>query len=311
MKIAVTGCAGFIGSHTVEALLDHGHDVIGFDDLRNGYESNLRDHTNFKLYKIDVAFIKPSDLEGCQAVVHLAATGSVPRSIQLPSVTTQNNIMGFQAVLESARLAGVKRVVYASSSSIYGHGQYNPLSPYAMTKQVNEMQAEQYNIHYGMECIGLRYFNVFGPRQGQYSDYSAVIAKWVSAFNAKKPIIIHGDGKQSRDFTYIKNVVDANLLAIDAKFHKSMCLFDIGCGNSHSLNYLASELEHVLGYRPERIYERERTGDIGYSKANIQPAIQHLDFQARFGLRDGLKDWLTPDRVVLTSQPRPYQAYPQ
>lgn len=287
MKILVTGCAGFIGSHITDALLAKGHKVVGIDTARNDYIIGLEANPNFKFYHRSVQLNLSEVLDGVTHICHQAAYGSVPRSIENPLGFTENNIMGFANVLEGAREAGIKRVVFASSSSVY-----EMLSPYAMTKDTNETQARQYASIYGLETIGLRYFNVYGPRQRADSPYSAVISKWVKAIQNGEPIYINGNGHQSRDFTYVKDVVEANLLALFGELKNFGRTYDIGCGSSTTLNFLAQKLGYVLGIKPQIYYNPERQGDAFYSKASTWEAEEALDFTAEYPLERGLTDWL-------------------
>lgn len=303
MKVLVTGCAGFIGSHIAEALLEQGHEVVGFDcvvhhdyDCATGRKENLdilTDHPKFTyrdgLLQYSTQFDEEDiKLLGITHICHQAAMGSVPRSLEQPSYVVENNIMAFQTVLEAARLAGVKRVVYASSSSVYQN-----TSPYSMTKRVNELQAEQYKKNYGIETIGLRYFNVFGSRQRPDGAYAAVIAKWVDAIREGKTVYVNGDGRQSRDFTYIKNVVEANTLALTTQntlaYGKA---FDIGCGRSATLNFLSCQLAETLGMELIRQYAQPRAGDVDYSQADTEVAKKILGYSPHYGLEEGLEDWL-------------------
>ncbi len=300
MKVLVTGCAGFIGSHITEALLARGHEVVGVDDFSTGNGSNLlhfsKHGDRFTFHNFDLLHIDGSLGKGITHICHQAAHGSVPRSIEQPHETFKNNVMGFQNVLSFARISGVKRVVFASSSSVYGQGNGQATSPYGMTKQVNEMQAAQYHKHYGLETIGLRYHNVYGPRQRTV----AVIPTWIEALQSGKPIEITGDGKQTRDFTYVKDVVEANLLALDCEDADAFgeC-FDIGVGSSTTLNYLSAELILTMNKwpnTPKQIHIPDRQGDISSSRANKTKAFDLIGFNARYPLREGLRDWLSPTK---------------
>lgn len=230
MKILVTGGAGFIGSNLVDHFLDLGHEVVCLDDLSTGFEHNISHHFNnpgFKFIKGDIRDIETCHqaVNGCDYVSHQAALGSVPRSIENPANTNSVNITGFLNMLIAARDAKVKRFVYAGSSSTYGDSKKlpkieeeigKPLSPYAVTKYVNELYADVFAKTYGMQCIGLRYFNVFGKRQNPNSAYAAVIPLWVKKFLNHEAPVINGDGSYSRDFTYVENVLQANEKALFA-----------------------------------------------------------------------------------------------
>lgn len=294
MKALVTGCAGFIGSHIVDRLLSEGWEVLGVDDMRNGSYNNNSLHDKFEFLQWDVCALQAVDLKGVTHICHQAATGSVPKSIAQPAGTVDNNIMGFQKILDLAREMQIKRVVYASSSSIYGTGDYVPLSPYAMTKQVNEMQAGQYHRHYGLEVIGLRYFNVYGPRQRSDGDYAAVIPKWVDKIRRGEQIEIYGDGRQSRDFTYINDVVDANALALmthqPGAFGRA---YDIGIGSSITLNYLAQRIGQTLNKDVKLIHGPGRKGDISFSRAKTHDLEEDFGWLPQYNLDSGLTEWLS------------------
>jgi UDP-N-acetylglucosamine 4-epimerase len=231
-------------------------------------------------------------------ICHQAALGSVPRSIERPVYTYHFNVMGFLTLCESARKAGIKRIVYASSSSVYGDDPRlpkkedivgNPLSPYATSKSNNEQVAQVYNTLHDMECIGLRYFNVFGPRQDPKGAYAAVIPKFIDNINNGKQCIINGDGNNSRDFTYVSNVVKANILALTADFNKSAKqIYNIAAGNRTSINDLHHKLSSIMSNKIEPYHGSPRSGDVLHSYADITLAQNNLNYQPEINIDDGL-----------------------
>lgn len=298
MKICVTGGAGFIGSNLVDSLLEQGANVVVLDNFSTGKRENLTQcsgNPDFTLMEGDIRDFETCKkaVSGCDYVFHEAALGSVPRSVANPQASFEVNVQGFCNMIEAARLAGVKRFIYASSSSVYGDDEHLPkqeiftgkaLSPYALTKQMNESIAENYNRVYGFETIGLRYFNVFGKRQDPNGAYAAVIPKFIMMLQKGERPVINGDGSFSRDFTYIDNVVQANLLAM-----KTDCVntvFNIACGERTSLNQL---FEYLRGNRAiEPVYGENRKGDIPHSYADISKAEKMLKYQKVCDIREGL-----------------------
>jgi UDP-N-acetylglucosamine 4-epimerase len=312
----VTGSAGFIGSHLVEALLRLGQDVIGLDNLSRGYRSNVEEvqasvgRDAGARHRFVVADI--CDLAACRAacadvdfVLHHAALGSVPGSIADPLGAHAANVSGFLNVLVAARDAGVKRFVYAASSSTYGDEPGlpkveerigRPLSPYAVTKYANELYAEVFARCYGFESIGLRYFNVFGARQDPDGPYAAVIPRWIRALLAGKTVEIYGDGETSRDFCYIANVVQANLLAALASSSAAVGeVYNVAIGERTSLNELHSALRELLTpHAPDSVpqdpmYRDFRPGDVRHSQADICKARRLLGYAPSHTLRQGLE----------------------
>lgn len=301
----VTGGAGFIGSHISEALVNRGDNVRVIDNFVTGYSRNL-DNIKDKIEFIEGDI---SDYEtvykaakGVRTIFHQAAIPSVPRSVKEPELNHNNNVNGTFNVLLAARDAGVKRVVYAASSSAYGErgeGEKredqtpSPLSPYAVAKLVGEYYCKVFNEVYGLETVALRYFNVFGPRQDPSSPYSGVISKFITTLlNGESPLIF-GDGEQSRDFTYIANVVDANLRASESTLAVGRVI-NLGLNKRVTLNMLLAELQIIMGTDLKPIYEATRTGDIRHSLADITLARQLLEFEPRVSLSEGLKhtvDW--------------------
>ena len=304
----VTGAAGFIGSNLTEALLSLGQEVIGLDDFSTGYQENINaalnasGHSeNFKLIHGSITDIKTcrEALSGIDYVLHHAALASVPESMQAPAKYNDINASGLMNILEASRENKIKRVVYASSSAVYGDDERMPkieseigksLSPYAMTKYINEITAEFFTRVYGLECVGLRYFNVFGPRQDPKGAYAAVIPKWIDAVKAGKIPVIYGTGKATRDFCSVHNVVLANILAAFEP-EASGKVFNIGCGVRTSLNELLEKIYAV--FAPERevkaVKDNPRAGDILHSSASIERAQKILKFNPVINLEEGLK----------------------
>ncbi|PYV40647.1 MAG: LPS biosynthesis protein WbpP [Acidobacteria bacterium] len=303
-KMAVTGGAGFIGSNLAEHLLSQGHEVLLIDNFSTGRESNLklwaeRAGDRVKLLRADVNETEKlrHAFRGVLYVFHQAAIPSVPRSIEDPKGTESSNINGSLSVLLAARDAGVRRVVLASSSSVYGDDHNlpkveervgRPLSPYALSKSVGEQYCRLFYELYGLETVCLRYFNVFGPRQDPKSEYAAVIPRFCTRLLGGKRPTIYGDGEQSRDFTYVANVVEANWRAAT---HAGAAgeVFNIGCGIQTSLNQLIGILNGILDIRLEPIYEPARKGDIRHSFADVKKAERVLDFHPAIDLQEGLK----------------------
>jgi len=300
MKYLVTGGAGFIGSNIAEALVKRGDSVRVFDNLSTGNKANLAAIWNrIEFVKGDLR--KPADvakaMRGIHIVFHEAALRSVPRSVDDPSSTNDVNITGTLNLLNAARKAKVKRLVYASSSSLYGDNRVypqvetmraSPLSPYAVAKVTGEYYCVVFAKTFGLETVSLRYFNVFGPRQHPESQYAAVIPKFMESAKAGEPLDVHWDGKQSRDFTYIDNVVEANLLAakkpgIGGEF------FNIACGTSHSLLDIVQELEHLSGRKLVRRHHPMRAGDVRKTWADISKARRLMGYKPTIGLEEGLR----------------------
>ncbi|GAG55595.1 unnamed protein product, partial [marine sediment metagenome] len=275
MKYLVTGGAGFIGSNIVKKLLENGEKVRVLDNFATGKRENLfpsRDSKNFKLYEGDLRsfHIVRNAVKGVDYILHQGALPSVPRSINDPITTNDVNILGTLNILEAAKEFGVKRVVYASSSSVYGNSEklpkiedmpVAPLSPYAISKYTAERYCQIYYKIYGLETICLRYFNIFGLGQDPTSQYSAVIPKFVKLMKEDKQPVIYGDGTQSRDFTYVDNVVEANLLACIAK-NVAGEVFNIACGKRYTVLQLAEIINKILVKNIDPVFEKERVGDV-------------------------------------------------
>ncbi len=298
----VTGGAGFIGSNLCETLLGMGMKVRCLDDLSTGKQKNVdlfADNPNYTFIRGDIkdfATCKAA-CDGVDYVLHQAAWGSVPRSIEMPMFYCANNIGGTLNMLEAARQSGVKRFVYASSSSVYGDEpklpktegvEGNLLSPYALTKQCNEEWAKQYTRHYGLETVGLRYFNVFGRRQDPDGAYAAVIPKFIKQLLRGERPTINGDGKQSRDFTYIENVIEANLKACLAPREATGQAYNIAYGGREYLIDIYYGLTKALGVDTEPLFGPDRAGDIKHSNANIQKAKMLLGYDPQWSFDRGI-----------------------
>jgi nucleoside-diphosphate-sugar epimerase len=305
MRYLVTGGAGFIGSNIVDELVRRGHAVIVLDNLSSGKESNLASVRD----KIELSTGSVTDLAAVQAacwgadyVIHLAARTSVPRSVADPLDTNHANIDGTLNVLVAARDAKVRRFVYAASSAAYGETptlpkvetmQPSPISPYGVTKYVGELYAQVFGRVYGLENASLRYFNVFGPRQDPTSQYSGVLSRFMLAVIGGTPPVVFGDGEQSRDFTYVDNIVDLTLRACEAS-DASGKVFNGGTGVRVTLNEVLDLLANVTGKKIQAKYEPARSGDILHSQADISLARKILGYEPRVLFEDGLKrtwDW--------------------
>jgi UDP-glucose 4-epimerase len=301
-KYLVTGVAGFIGSNIAHALIARGEEVRGIDDLSHGRLENLTgilDKFDFRQADIiDDAAIQ-SACAGVDYVLHQAARGSVPRSMADPVGSNHANVVGTIKVLQAARVEGVKRVVFASSSSVYGDTPVlpkredmacAPISPYAVSKYAGELYAQSFSKVLGLETVSLRYFNVFGPRQHPTSQYAAVIPKFVRAMLQGEQPVIFGDGKQSRDFTYIDNVVSANLLACQAPAEGAAGrVFNVAAGKNFSLNELYSLLQEITGYAGGASYASPRGGDVRDSLADTAKAQQAMGYKTLVDFREGLR----------------------
>lgn len=301
----VTGGAGFIGSNLVEYLLKYGAKKVRvLDNLSTGYLENLNefiDNPALEFIKGDIRDLATCQeaCEGINYVTHQAALGSVPRSINDPITTNEVNIVGFLNLLVAARDNNCKRFVYAASSSTYGDSKElpkvenrigKPLSPYAVTKYVNELYADVFCKIYNVETIGLRYFNVFGPKQSPNGDYAAVIPLFIDAINADRPAYINGDGEQTRDFTFIENVIQANIKAmlID-DMEATNQIYNVACGERISLNQLWEMICLLSNKTIHPIYKKSRIGDIRDSLANIDKISNQLNYKVHYNLLEGLK----------------------
>jgi nucleoside-diphosphate-sugar epimerase len=299
-RYLITGGAGFIGSNIAEELVRMGEEVVVLDDLSTGNMSNI------DAFLSDITFIEgdirdgervAKALEGVDFVLHQAALASVPRSIENPVLVHDVNVNGTVTLLERSRIAGVKCLVYAASSSAYGDSetlpknekmQSRPLSPYAASKLVGEHYCSVYSGVYGLPTVSLRYFNVFGPRQDPTSQYAAVVPIFISSLLEGGRATIYGDGEQSRDFTYVKNVVEANLLA--ARSGKAAGqMVNIACGSRNTVNELYNRIKAILGGGEDPVYEESRPGDVKHSQAHVTKARELFGFSCGVSFEDGLE----------------------
>jgi UDP-N-acetylglucosamine/UDP-N-acetylgalactosamine 4-epimerase len=310
-KIVITGGAGFIGSNLCEYFLSKGNEVICLDNFATGHRYNIEHllaHPNFQLIEGDIRIIEDcrKAVEGADYVLHQAALGSVPRSINDPITSNDVNVSGFLNMLVASRDARIKRFVFAASSSTYGDSKAlpkveeiigKPLSPYAITKYVNELYAEIFSNTYGLETIGLRYFNVFGRKQDPNGAYAAVIPKFVMQLMAHESPIINGDGSFSRDFTYIDNVIQMNELAIRSNNKEAVnTVYNTAYGEQTTLNEMVTLLKQYLSEYDTKIadvpiiYGTNRAGDIPHSLASIDKAKKLLGYQPKYSFKAGLKE---------------------
>ena len=311
-KYLVTGGAGFIGSNIVKEIINRGEFARVLDNFSTGKRENISEfegNKNFELIEGDIRSYHTvrEAVKGTDYILHQAALPSVPRSIKDPLTTNDVNINGTLNILEAAKEFKVKRVVYASSSSVYGNSKVsaknedmpvNPLSPYALSKYTAERYMQIYYNLYGVETVCLRYFNVFGPNQDPNSEYSAVIPKFIKSIIKSESPIIYGDGTQSRDFTYVKNNVEANLLACKAENVVGR-VYNIACGKSYSLNELVSEISLILNKNIKAKYETERIGDIKYSQADITKIQNEMGFKPVIEFKEGLRETIKFLRIFL------------
>lgn len=310
-KILITGGAGFIGSNLTEHFLNEGHQVVVLDNFATGHRHNIAEHennSNFELIEGDIRNIADCEktVQGVDYVLHQAALGSVPRSIKDPQTTNEVNVSGFLNMLIAARDAGVKRFIYAASSSTYGDSENlpkvedvigKPLSPYAITKYVNELYAEIFSKTYGLETIGLRYFNVFGRRQDPNGAYAAVIPLFVKKFMSHESPVINGTGDYSRDFTYIDNVIQMNERAMLTDNPEAVnTVYNTAVGDRTTLNELVGYLKEFLTRydaeiaHVEVVHGPNRQGDIPHSLASVDKARTLLGYEPTHVIREGLQD---------------------
>lgn len=303
-SVLVTGGGGFIGSNVVDYLLLNGAKKVRvIDNLSNGFFRNIEPFTSNPAYEFIEGDITDFETckkacEGINLISHQAALGSVPRSIKNPLATSDANTTGFLNIMTAARDEGVKRFIYASSSSVYGDSKAspkmekdlgNPLSPYAVSKLTNELYANVFALHYGMEVIGLRYFNVFGPRQDPNGPYAAAIPLFMNAMLFDSNAVIYGDGKQTRDFTFVENAVQANVKALFTKNTEALNkVYNVAVGESASVNDLYRIICEITGSSKKPQYVAERKGDIKNSLADISMAKKLLGYEPRFFLKEGL-----------------------
>jgi len=310
--VLVTGGAGFIGSNIVEKLLNEGVSVTVLDNLSTGKLENIEEFSqnpNFRFIKGDICDIDTclNALKGIDLVCHQAALGSVPRSIEFPHNTHEVNATGFLNMLHAAKVSGIKRFVYASSSSVYGDSVISPkvegeegnlLSPYAVTKQLNEKYAKVYSQLHEIETIGLRYFNIFGPKQDPNGVYAAAIPKFISRLINDEDVVINGDGLQTRDFTYVKNAVNANFLSLFKEDLKNKSnVFNVACNDSFTLINVVDSLKeglHKIGINSNStiVFGPERAGDIKHSLANIGLIINKLSYSPLYSFQEGIEEYL-------------------
>jgi len=313
----ITGGAGFIGSNLTEYLVQNdAGKVLVLDDLSTGNMDNIQQlmqNSNFSFMEGDICNpdICQKACEGIDYVLHQAALGSVPRSIENPARTNAVNISGFVNMLVAARDAKVKRFIYAASSSTYGDiealpkvedniGQ--PLSPYAVTKLVNELYADVFSTLYGIEVIGLRYFNVYGPKQNPKGPYAAVIPLYIEAFLNNSSLAIFGDGEQTRDFTYVENVINANIKAIETQNQDAVNqVYNVAVGERCSVNHLYDYLKEIDGSEIEIVYKEERIGEVKHSLADVSKAVQLIGYEPTVKLKEGLTrtyNWFKEKEVL-------------
>ena len=300
----VTGGAGFIGSNLCEAILSMGHRVRVLDNLATRYEKNIavfRDNPKFEFVEGDIRDFAVCDrvCRGVDYVLHHAAAVSVPESIEKPVEYTMTNIMGTVNMMEAAAKNGVKKFVYASSSAVYGDDETMPkreevlgnrLSTYAVTKYAAEEYAYQYTLHYGLDCYGMRYFNVYGCRQDPNGAYAAVIPKFIECLLRDEPPTINGDGEQSRDFVYVEDVVQANLLACVAPHEAAGEAYNVASGKRSSLNEMYAVLSELLGKDLKPVFAPERKGDIRHSGADISKIKKKLGYAPEYDFEKGIKE---------------------
>jgi UDP-N-acetylglucosamine 4-epimerase len=332
----VTGCAGFIGSNLIESLLQRGQKVVGLDNFSTGFQHNLDQveaavgREAWKRFRFIEGDIRSLDTcrqacKGVDYVLHEAALGSVPRSIDDPITSHESNVTGFLNMLVAARDAKVRRFVYAASSAAYGDHPGlpkveetigRPLSPYGAGKYMNELYADVFGRCYGLETVGLRYFNVFGPRQDPDGAYAAVIPKWIAAMLRGETVYINGDGETARDFCFIDNVVQANILAATAANPEAANrVYNVALGDQTSLNQLFASLRELLAARDASfdcappVYRDFRAGDVRFSRADISKATNLLGFKPTVPVHDGLEralDWyvasLSPSLVAVAAE---------
>ncbi len=300
-RYLVTGGAGFIGSHLARHLVDEGHDVVVLDNLSTGRLENI-DDIRGRLEFVEGSITDLETVERCCAgvdcVFHQAALPSVPRSVADPLMSDEHNVGGTLRVFWGAHRQGVRRVVYAASSSIYGDTeelpkhegmQPRPMSPYAVNKRVGELYGSVFNNLYGLSTIGLRYFNVFGPRQDPASQYAAVVPKFITAFLAGEAPVIHGDGGQSRDFTYIQNVVEANMAACAAPDNAGGRSYNVALGDRITVGDLCGRIRELLGSDVEPVHGDARAGDVRHSQASVELAAQEMGYRGSVDLDEGLR----------------------
>jgi len=300
-KYLVTGGAGFIGSHLARELVARKHEVVVLDNLSTGKLENIADLMD-KLQFVEGSITDLDTVQECcqgvDCVFHQAALPSVPRSVKDPLLSDEQNVGGTLRVFWGAHRTGVRRVVFAASSSIYGDTeelpkhegmQPKPMSPYAVNKRVGELYGAVFNNLYGLSTIGLRYFNVFGPRQDPNSQYAAVVPKFITSFLEGKAPVIHGDGQQSRDFTFVQNVVEANIAACDARPEAGGRSYNVALGGRITVEDLCLKIRELVGSDIQPEYDASRPGDVRHSQASIELAREFLGYQGNISLDEGLE----------------------
>lgn len=326
-RILVTGCAGFIGSWIAEALLDRGAIVCGLDNLETGRRENIahiHSHPRSEGFEFIECDLRDADAtaracQGVDFILHQAARPSVPRSVKDPRTSHTANLDGTFNLLEGARAAGVKRIIYAASSSAYGNQPGfprretmvpMPIAPYPVQKLAGEFYMKSYWQVYGIETVCLRYFNIFGPRQVPDSPYSGAMAKFTLQMLRGEPPAIQGDGEQGRDFTYIENAVSANLLALEAPAEKvAGRVFNVACGERHTVNEIVRILSKLLDFKEPPVYAPPRAGDIRDSLADISAARDAFGYRPIVGFEEGLRRTVAwyREQYLSTLQDRPLQ----